>query len=60
LPLSTWDAESTTTHASGDGGSPGRPDCPAEDRCIPEQMRGTNDLLKGTHALKGGKEVRGL
>jgi hypothetical protein len=29
-----------------------RPDCPADDRCIPEQMRGTEP------PFQGGEEVR--
>jgi len=39
-------------------GIPGHPDCPANDRCSPEQMRGTSEPLKGNLALHGREEVR--
>ena len=33
------------------------PECPVDDRCKPESIRGTDDPPKGTLALHGGEEV---
>ena len=51
------DAGSVTTRQErADGGISDHPDCPSDDRCNPEQMRGTCEPPKGT--LQGGREVR--
>jgi len=39
------------------GGISGHPNCLADDKCKPEQMRGTREPLKGSFDLQGREEV---
>jgi len=36
VPKPAWDAGSTATHTSSNGGTSDHPDCPAKDRCRSE------------------------
>jgi len=44
----------TTRQERADGGISDHPDCPSNDKCNPEQMRGTNEPPKGNPSGRGG------